>query len=108
MSIMIQSGQYIVGSTGHPDWNLYPPATGSPRSSQYRIAFQNPFKSSPHINLGITALDTQNNGGNNGVNTRVKVTATKIDNEGFSILFETWSDSSVWGISVDWLAYTND
>jgi hypothetical protein len=93
---LVQTGAFGASYT-LSDWTLN---TGmGQRTFSKRIAFAEPFAKAPQVTLGIVNLDVDRN-----LNTRVGVTATAIDTTGFTVNIGTWSDSMIYGTTVNWTA----
>ena len=73
------------------------------RMRQYRqpITFSQPFSHPPRIVLGITMIDLPRE------KVRFLAYAEKIRKQGFTLVFETRSDSRVEEVQVDWLAFSS-
>ena len=65
-----------------------------------RIEFQAPFQSSPKVVCFLTSLHMSNE-----YDSRVKVSSSGIDGNGFTINIGTWSDSILYSAGATWLAY---
>ena len=74
--------------------------TTPPRVYTKRVDFAEPFSALPTVLVAIRALDTSKD-----ANTRIIVSAANIDARGFEMRFQTWSDSKVYDIIIDWIAY---
>lgn len=104
--IHVQSG-FVEGINSLPGWTLHeaPPRTGlretsPPRIYTKRVDFAEPFSALPAVLVSIRALDASKE-----ANTRIIVSAANIDARGFTMRFQTWSDSRIYDIIIDWIAY---
>ncbi len=95
--------QVLVGSEGathSPSWTVLPPVDGGVHKQFTRVVvFPTPFAAPPAVVTGITWLDTLYS-----ANTRIAAWATEITAEQFTMVFDTWADSVVYGCSVSWVA----
>ena len=71
-----------------------------PRPFEKRINFPQPFKAPPVVFVSLTGLDVSRE-----ANCRVRIEAHDIDRNGFTIHFSTWSNTQVYGLWAEWLAY---
>jgi hypothetical protein len=104
--IQVQSG-FVEGINSLPDWTLHiaPVKTHlrestPPRVFTKRVDFPEAFSSLPSVVVGIRALDASRE-----ANTRIIVSAGNIDTRGFTLRIQTWSDSKLYDVILDWLAY---
>ena len=75
-------------------------ADRSPRWYSTHVNFAKPFHSTPLVHTGIRSFDLGKE-----ANARLLVSATEINTKGFTLNIQTWSDSRVYGVGVDWIAY---
>jgi hypothetical protein len=69
------------------------------RTWNRKIIFKNPAPIKRKVMLAITELDILH-----GENHRLRVFARDITREGFTIKAQTWGETVVWSVGVDWLA----
>ncbi len=69
------------------------------RLLKQRIDFPHSFTAPPKVVLGITTIELMS------VKTRLRVNATKTDKAGFTIHFETKSDTRIGEVNIDWTAF---
>jgi hypothetical protein len=96
---LIQSGAHNANIADTPGFPLGQ-GTGE-RTFSVRVVFSKPFAKVPNVVVGISALDTTGNPASD----RIVVWATDPDTAGFTLSYRTWSDSAVWGVASQWLAY---
>ena len=95
----IQSGRFTA-NYHDAKWQLL---TGKgDRPFERRIDFPKSFKEPPIVAVSLVGLDVDK-----GANLRVSVEAHETDRNGFTIYFKTWSDTKVYGLSAQWIAYGN-
>jgi len=100
--IVIQNGTCEGGYKSYDKWTLH---TGSGARNYPLIVRFDPihkFPEPPRIMLSITGFDGLNE--LNAVN-RILVTAKNVTTEGFEILVQTWANTTVHTVWVDWLAF---
>jgi hypothetical protein len=95
--MLIQSGT-LWKKHGDPEWNL-DEGTG-PRSCDYHITFSKPYKQPPGVSVALSYLDAIKD-----ANLRIKASTKSITVGGFEVVFETWTDTHIWGAGVSWIAY---
>ena len=64
-----------------------------------RVQFKKQAPIEPNVMLAITELDILH-----GDNHRLRVFPSDIDRDGFQINAQTWGETVVWSVGVDWLA----
>lgn len=64
-----------------------------------QIKFSKPFAAVPKVSVALNLTDSDK-----GWNTRLKVYATDIDTEGFTLHADVWNDTRMYGCGVSWLA----
>lgn len=69
------------------------------RERRSAIAFTQPFRSCPVVQIGISLWDVDTSSA-----LRAEVTAEDITTEGFCAVFRTWSDTRIARIRVTWTA----
>ena len=72
---------------------------GGARERRHRLNFSEAFKSVPvvHVSLSLWDMDS-------ATNARADVTAEKITERGFEVVFRTWADTRVARARVRWMA----
>lgn len=98
----VETGKFFKHLSSHPmRW----PTSGvhSPRISEELITFTpGKFINTPQIMLGLADLDTWSK-------VRVKLYYTNVTPIGFKIIFETWTDETIWdGLGCYWLAFSQE
>ncbi len=94
----IASGSFSA-STGSSDYTL-DTNTGE-RTVLVEVNFKKSFDKKPQVVLSVTHCDIDNK-----ANTRYDVEATSISRDGFVVKIKTWSDSKIYSIQGNWLAYS--
>jgi hypothetical protein len=84
-----------VSSSELRDW--YPPSAQDSKKVKFPAKV---FDREPKVFLAISELDLDSSN-----NLRVKVSADKIDASGFVWRAESWGDSSMFNVGVDWIAF---
>ena len=64
------------------------------------VKFEKGFEKTPSIILGVNKLDSSKD-----TNTRFEVMADGVSRDGFTIKIKTWSDSKIFGIGGNWIAF---
>jgi hypothetical protein len=80
-------------------WSLLDPGAEGERGAKRHISFNQPFSAPPVVQVGIVGLDVSNHD-----NLRVRVRATDITSDGFTLEAETWWNTKIWSVDVSWLA----
>lgn len=70
-----------------------------PREARQAVRFGEAFRSPPAVTVGIAMWDMDHK-----ANQRADITAERINEKGFDIVFRTWGDSRVARIRADWMA----
>jgi hypothetical protein len=70
-----------------------------PRERRTAIAFSQPFRSVPVVQIGVSLWDVDTSSA-----LRAEVQAEEITEEGFYAVFRTWSDTRIARIRVAWTA----
>lgn len=70
-----------------------------PRRLATPVQFSESYKSAPSVHVSVSMWDLDNR-----TNARADVSAEKITEDGFQIVFRTWGDTRVARIRVDWTA----
>lgn len=92
------TGKYTA-NTNSSDYTL--DKNSGPRTYLVEINFLNPFESRPEVIVTTSLIDADTK-----VNLRFNVEATAISRDGFTVKITTWSDSKLFGIGGNWIAYT--
>ncbi len=69
------------------------------RERRKRVSFSEPFRSKPVVHVSLSLWDI-----NQGANVRADLTAEKISEKGFDLVFRTWSDTRVARVRMSWMA----
>ena len=70
-----------------------------PRLHRKKVKFSEPFREAPAVHVTISMWDMDQNS-----NQRADITAEKVTEKGFDIVFRTWGDTRVARIRADWFA----
>lgn len=70
-----------------------------PRVERSRVRFPSPFLSPPVVHVAIGMWDISG-----ASNQRADISADKVTNDGFEIVFRTWGDTRVARVRAEWLA----
>jgi len=84
------------------DWTLATPGAEDldlPRVFRFKVFFSAPFEASPIVHLGLTGFDIDQRD-----TSRIKLTATEINETGFVAEIETWRETRVYSVGFSWLA----
>lgn len=73
------------------------------REHTYFIPFGIIFDSNPIVHVSLNGFDLSKN-----YNQRLVVKVNSIEKGGFYAKFETWSDSKVYHVRIDWIAFKNN
>lgn len=74
--------------------------TGSgPRERRHSLKFREPFSSEPSVHVSLSMWDMAS-----ATNARADVTAEKITEKGFDVVFRTWGDTRVARARIRWMA----
>ncbi|RBQ74201.1 hypothetical protein FVER14953_08391 [Fusarium verticillioides] len=103
MTFLEQSSRFSYIQTGVFNTQEIRPWNQPQLTQSKRINFATPFKAPPKVITWLQSLDMDKN-----KNWRIKVYPTDIDNEGFIIHADSWSDSILYSAGVTWLAYPAD
>lgn len=96
--ITIDSGNLSTWRGRAANWNLWD-GTGE-RRFRHHVDFSQSFSEVPQVVTSIDMLDIAENH-----NSRLRVKAENITQEGFDAVICTWADTQVWGVGVNWVAY---
>jgi len=70
-----------------------------PRERVSAIKFSHPFRNAPMVFVSLEMWDTDRS-----TNQRIDISARNITEEGFDIVFHTWSDTRVARVRASWFA----
>ena len=70
------------------------------RTYTTRITLVNSYSTPPTISVSLGGFSTYH-----GTNPVIFVYPENVTNDGFDLVFTTWSDSLVYGASASWIAY---
>ena len=70
------------------------------RLTRKKIKFSEPFRSPPVVQVSISMWDMDQD-----KNQRADITAEKVTETGFDLVFRTWGDSRVARVRSDWIAF---
>lgn len=104
--IDVQSGHVEGSPAAFKDWGLDKPpvltkdAPILPRKYKHQVLFKREFSSPPIVIVGINLLDCSNR-----ANTRIQLYTDNVNSKGFTLVFQTWKDSLIYDVEVDWIAY---
>ena len=82
-------------------WKLHDRAAAEPREYVHRVEFKPALLVAPHVIASISSIDASNSFG-----IRAAVDVVNVSVTGFDLVFRTWSDSEVFGLSASWMAIT--
>ncbi|MDJ0823873.1 MAG: H-type lectin domain-containing protein [Rhodobacter sp.] len=93
----VDQGSSVLFSDYEHDGKMW---TGDgPRMHRKKVKFAEPFRSPPAVQVSISMWDMDHN-----TNQRADISAEKVTEAGFDIVFRTWGDSRVARIRADWMA----
>lgn len=96
----IQSGTFIL-NTETEGYSLNK-LTGD-RSVIKEITFDKPFDKKPKVVISVTSLDSDTK-----TNIRYRIEAISISRDGFTVKLSTWSDSKIFALNGNWIAYIEE
>lgn len=70
------------------------------RARHKLIVFDEPFRSPPIVHVGISLWDVAQN-----TNLRADISAENITESGFDMVFQTWGDSKIARVRMNWIAF---
>lgn len=70
-----------------------------PRESRHHIRFSEPFAAAPAVMVAISMWDADRE-----TNLRADLSAERITETGFELVFRTWSDTRIARVRADWTA----
>lgn len=95
----VQGGALVNGYSANPEkWNLLT-GTGK-REFTSHVDFKEAYAQKPVVVLAISGLDVLN-----AANNRITATATNVTPTGFDINYQTWADSQIWSVFLNWTAF---
>jgi hypothetical protein len=97
-----ESGKNFPSKKSTPSWSLHYEADGL-RTHTEKINFQKRFDSAPTIFVALSAQDVETN-----ADLRLSVTTSNADQNGFSLNFNCWKDTAVWGACASWIAWDDN
>jgi hypothetical protein len=74
---------------------------GGPTTASAKIAFAKPYSAPPRVVCALGLVDWCNN----GRNLRINCWAQDITKDGFTIVVQTWADTSLYSANVRWTAF---
>jgi hypothetical protein len=95
----IQSNKFSAGSST-PNYTL--DKNSGDRSVTIEVAFDKPFDVKPTIVLSVTSLDADTKS-----NMRYSIETSSVSRDGFTIKISTWSETKIFSIGGNWVAYSN-
>ncbi|WP_395375748.1 H-type lectin domain-containing protein [Marinicella sp. W31] len=103
-SLKIDSG-FVSLNTRDSDWSLDQVPTNqndweTPRTVRRVVNFGVEFTSVPKLTVSLSQIDSKA-----PPNQRIGVDYTNLTTEGFTIIYQTWYNSSVTGIRASWVAH---
>lgn len=103
-AIHLESGHFDVqGKDAHLDMprdTVLSKATHTPRTYTKHIDFDKEFNFTPVVRETISAIDAGKE-----ANLRLMVYASNVNRKGFDVVIQTWSDSRIYYVAIDWFAY---
>lgn len=94
----IENGSIILFSDYQHDGVMW--AGSGEREFRKVVVFEEPFLSVPVVQIGLSMWDFDN-----GTNQRADISAEMVNNEGFALVFRTWSDTRIARVRADWIAF---
>jgi H-type lectin domain len=95
----VQGGALVNGYSTNPEkWNLLT-GTGN-REFTSHVDFKEAYAEKPVVVLAISGLDVLN-----AANNRITATPTNVTPTGFDINYQTWADSQIWSVFLNWTAF---
>ncbi len=93
----IDQGSHVLFSDFENDGTMW--VGDGPRMFRKSVRFSEPFHVPPTVQVTLSMWDTDQK-----TNARADITAEKITEKGFEIVFRTWGDTRVARVRADWLA----
>ena len=94
----IENGSIMLFSDYQHDGLMW---TGSgEREFRKIVEFEEPFLSVPVVQVSLSMFDFDN-----GTNQRADISAEMVNEEGFALVFRTWSDTRIARARADWIAF---
>jgi len=95
----VQGGALVNGYSTNPEkWNLLT-GTGN-REFTSHVDFKEAYAEKPVVVLAISGLDVLN-----AANNRITATPTNVTPTGFDINYQTWADSQISSVFLNWTAF---
>lgn len=95
----VQGGALVNGYSANPEkWNLLT-GTGN-REFTSHVDFKEAYAEKPVVVLAISGLDVLN-----AANNRITATPTNVTPTGFDINYQTWADSQISSVFLNWTAF---
>ncbi len=95
----IESGQVHAQRGDSDGWGLYADQSGI-RTTTRAVTFASEFADTPTVTVAVSHLDCVADR-----NTRISVYTESVTTSGFSIVYKTWGDSRVYGVTASWIAH---
>jgi len=93
----VDQGSTVLFSDFEHDGEMW---TGEgPRLHRKKVKFSEMFRVPPSVQVSMSMWDMDHN-----TNQRADITAEKITDSGFDLVFRTWGDSRIARIRADWMA----
>jgi H-type lectin domain len=96
--LSLLSAIVVLDSSLH-GWSLLEPVADERRSFRHGISFENPFSTTPLVQVGVVGIDASKED-----NLRFSLRAEDITPYGFTLRVETWLNTKIWSIEISWLA----
>lgn len=74
--------------------------SSGPRERRKRVKFSETYLSTPAVHVSLSLWDVSN-----GANLRADLTADRVDETGFDLVFKTWQDTQVARVRMSWIAF---
>ncbi len=93
----VDQGSSVLFSDFEHDGEMW---TGDgPRMHRQAVSFREPFRTVPSVHVALSMWDMDQK-----TNQRADISAEKISETGFEIVFRTWGDTRVARVRADWMA----
>ena len=101
-TIKVQSGTESMDAA-NSNWNLINKSTAKPNGASIRmpVIFKEGFKKRPEVITSFYNLSYSKD-----FNTNISVEATNVTEKGFTISVKAWGGTNVFGVGINWIAYT--
>ncbi|MDJ0627964.1 MAG: H-type lectin domain-containing protein [Rhodobacter sp.] len=93
----VDQGSSVLFSDFENDGKMW--AGDGPRTRRRKVKFSETFRSPPSVQVTMSMFDLDHK-----TNQRADITAEKITEAGFDIVFRTWGDSRIARVRADWMA----